>query len=99
MPETMNNIQLELLHIVQQFSAKRPVMMNEPAAHCSTGFGENGRAVLLLFCTIESITDRQKSCSQGNGAQVSIGVRSIQSGQDIGDKTERFLTALEVWAG
>jgi hypothetical protein len=50
----MNNIQLELLHIVQQFPAKRAIMINETVlrlpAYYSTGFGKNGRTFSLIFC-------------------------------------------------
>jgi len=31
----------------------------------------NRRSVSVLFCVMKSITERQKSCSQGNGAQES----------------------------
>ena len=68
---------------MQQFSAKWLAIINEPvfevAAHRSTGLGENRRSVLLLFCIMESITERRESCSQVNGAQESVR-ESVPSG-------------------
>ena len=70
-------------------------MINEPVFEAASVlfywvWRERASGFAVILCH-KIQNERQKSCSQGKGAQVSIGVCPIQSGQDIGDKTERFL--------